>query len=148
MSLPSYAHFYNGEVFVGSLFCNIGWVYNELQLPPLVKEILDYNDEYKNEEQIGRILGIVQKGWDSVCLYGEVYSKEDLEKLEILRQKEIEESKNRKKSSDPFEKILIPIIRKLPDGFINAVDICEVQPMQNYTGHIFSIKVREPKEKK
>lgn len=74
MSLPTKAKFFHGDDLVCESFANIGWVFDERFVPRTVRESAqgaNLNDD----------------DWTHVELYGEIYTKPQLNKIIIDKRK-------------------------------------------------------------
>lgn len=123
MSLPSRAtfHLINGTDI--SVFCNIGWVYNEFDIPECVK-------------RSAKDAGILDEHWYSVTLYSKTYTKERL--LELISEGRLVKEKIISNSKELCD-LKIPLMRNLPKPKLIAEDIIGVQPMAEYSGKFFKL---------
>ncbi len=74
MSLPTKAYFFHGDKLVCKSFANIGWFFCEDLVPRTVRESAQHAD-LKDDD------------WTHVELYGETYTKPQLNKIIIDKRK-------------------------------------------------------------
>jgi len=113
MSLPSKAIFFNNKKEIYRVFINCGWFLSDNAIIKVLKK-MEYPDE-----------------WDEVFLYGDIYTKENVEALikidEVLRDFWKDKFSNFDKRKPNFSLKIPEIKNSLPK--LIAKEILSVQPL-------------------
>jgi len=120
MSLPSKAIFYKNKKEICREFVNCGWSLNEDSILKVLREL-----EYPNDDV-----------WDEVFLYGDIYTKNEVnslleiyEKLDEFWKTKFKKYIRERENYNYEESIVLPIIRKKLPNLISK-EIISIQPME------------------
>jgi len=157
MSLPAYAKYYKGDEFLGELFVNIGWFYNEDDVPELVEiALIEVGSDMERLKKISmekfeKHIEVVQKikngPWDRVDLYGKSFTRDELKEIDRLNQVynmvrvyayQINGPSCEPGYTPPPEKIYLPKIEN-PCLDVTIDDILTCQDMTAETGEVFKL---------